>query len=79
MVKGSYPPIPEHFSGELANLIDQMLVVNPKKRISTKQLLEHPVYKKRNAKYYSVGFNTSRESSVESEDKLTQQDLRQAH
>ena len=74
MVKGNYPPIPEHFSSELSALIDQMLQVNPKKRISTKGLLDHPVYKKRNAKYYSAGFgnNTSRESSIESnEDKLT--------
>ena len=37
--KGRYPPLPEHFSMELANIIDSMLRVNPKDRISIIQFL----------------------------------------
>jgi len=33
--KGKYPPLPEHFSMELAHIIDLMLRVNPKDRISS--------------------------------------------
>jgi serine/threonine protein kinase len=36
--KGRYPPLPEHFSMELANIIDSMLRVNPKDRMTIQSL-----------------------------------------
>ena len=57
--KGRYPPLPEHFSMELANIIDSMLRVNPKDRISCQNILDHPVFKSRVEKYYGLGYLNS--------------------
>ena len=72
MIKGVYPPIPEHFSPELQSLISNMLQVNPRKRMSTEQLVDHSVFKKRDAKYYGTGMNLgARDPSLESNENFS--------
>ncbi len=40
VIKGVYPPLPSYYSTDFANVIKRMLVVNPQKRPSPKELLE---------------------------------------
>lgn len=41
VAKGEYKPIPRQYSGHLADLIDQMLVVKPKHRASIGKTLSY--------------------------------------
>ena len=43
VLKGVYPKIPKHFSEELSTIVRLMLSVNPKKRPSWSQLLDHDI------------------------------------
>lgn len=40
VVKGVYPPLPNYYSQDFANVIKRMLVVNPAKRPSPKEILD---------------------------------------
>ena len=42
VIKGEYRPIPKQYSNELRQIIDAMLMVKSKERISIKQLVAHP-------------------------------------
>ena len=56
-MKGTYPEIPEHFSQDLKEILSAILVTNPKKRLNTFELIEHPVFLRRSLKYYPESFN----------------------
>ena len=43
VMEGFYSPIPKHYSSELANLIKAMLQMDPQKRPSCKNILEHKI------------------------------------
>jgi serine/threonine protein kinase len=47
---GRYPPIPASYSPQLSHIIDQMLVVDPNRRISATDLLTHEEVEKRREK-----------------------------
>jgi serine/threonine protein kinase len=59
IMKGVYPDIPQHFSGELKTILEAVLVVNTKKRLSCSEIMEHPVFKSRAMKYYPESFTNS--------------------
>jgi serine/threonine protein kinase len=46
------PKIPEHFSSDLWTLLKQMIQVNPRKRPNCEQMIDHPIFRKRSAKYF---------------------------
>jgi len=52
ILKGSLPPIPEHFSNELWTMLRLMIQVSSKKRPNCEQLMDHPIFKKRSQKYF---------------------------
>jgi len=41
VLSGSYPKLPQHYSNELSSIIKSLLTVNPAKRPSCEQLLQH--------------------------------------
>ena len=47
ILKGRYPPIPSSYSKDLSDLISKMLIVDPKRRYSTDQLLNCDIIQKR--------------------------------
>jgi serine/threonine protein kinase len=52
IMKGTFPDIPEHFSQDLKDILDSILVVSTKKRLSCTEIMDHPVFKARSLKYY---------------------------
>ena len=52
LIKGNYQKLPQHFSSDLAHVIDLMLQVSPKRRVTTAQLIEEPVFRRRTQKYF---------------------------
>lgn len=46
IILGKYPKIPEFYSLELKDLIQNLLVVNPKKRICIKEILKTELIQK---------------------------------
>ena len=52
ILKGQLPKIPEHFSSDLWTLLKQMIQVNPRKRPNCEQMIDHPIFRKRSAKYF---------------------------
>lgn len=52
ILKGQFAPIPEHFSNDLRTMLSCMLLVNTKKRLNTSQLMQHPIFRARDEKYY---------------------------
>ena len=47
VMKGQYSPLPKAFSADLSNVIKLMLQLDPSKRPTASQLLEHPIVKAR--------------------------------
>ncbi|CAD8161338.1 unnamed protein product [Paramecium pentaurelia] len=43
ILRGQYPPIPEHYSDELKNLVTKLLVVDPTKRFNINDLLKQEI------------------------------------
>jgi len=52
ILKGIFPKIPEHFSPDINAMLKMMIQVNPRKRPSCQQLIEHPIFAKRSQKYF---------------------------
>ena len=50
--KGVLEPLPTHFSPDLTVILKTMIVTNAEQRLSAKEILEHPLLKKRCLKYY---------------------------
>ena len=44
VIKGVYPKIPSQYSSDLSSMIASLLIVDPKKRPSTEQILHMPVF-----------------------------------
>mmetsp|Transcript_22916 Transcript_22916/g.35252 ORF Transcript_22916/g.35252 Transcript_22916/m.35252 type:complete len:233 (-) Transcript_22916:1467-2165(-) len=59
ITRGMFPPIPEHFSTEMRQILSIMLQVNPTKRASCSDLISHPIFKKRAYKYYPEVYDTN--------------------
>jgi NIMA (never in mitosis gene a)-related kinase len=53
VLKGSYPPIPSHYSMDMRQLIKTLLQVQPQTRPDTSQILDMPIVQKRIKKYFS--------------------------
>lgn len=52
ILKGVFPKIPEHFSSDINAMLKLMIQVNPRKRPTCQQLIEHPIFMKRSQKYF---------------------------
>jgi NIMA (never in mitosis gene a)-related kinase len=61
IMKGTYPEIPEHFSQDLKDILNTVLVVSTKKRLSASEIMDHPVFKARSMKYYPESFNENQQ------------------
>jgi len=53
ILKGVFPKVPEHFSSDINTMLKIMIQVNPKKRPTCAQLVEHPIFAKREQKYFA--------------------------
>ena len=53
ILKGQFPKTPEHFSSDINTMLKVMIQVNPKKRPTCVQLIEHPIFAKREQKYFA--------------------------
>ena len=53
ILKGVFPKVPEHFSSDINTMLKIMIQVNPKKRPTCQQLIEHPIFAKRQQKYFA--------------------------
>ena len=51
-MKGVYPKIPNHYSSDLSAMLSTLLQVDPKKRPTCDELMEHPIFRKRSQKYF---------------------------
>lgn len=47
IIRGSYAPIPTHYSAKLSELISEMLAKNPRERPGINTILHRPVIKDR--------------------------------
>ena len=56
VLRGIYQQIPQRYSDDLKQIIKMILVVNPKNRPSSKELLENPIIKR---KMVELGFETN--------------------
>ena len=52
ILKGVIAPIPGHFSNDLRTMLASMLTVNSQKRLNTAELMQHPIFRAKDAKYY---------------------------
>jgi len=52
ILKGQLPKIPDHFSSDLWTILKIMIQVNPKKRPSADELMNNPIFRKRQSKYF---------------------------
>lgn len=52
ILKGQFPKIPDHFSADMNNMLKLMIQVNPKRRPTCQQLIDHQVFQKRSQKYF---------------------------
>lgn len=50
ILRGSYPQIPSHYSQDLKDLIELMLIKNPAQRPSMRKILEKPFLSRRISK-----------------------------
>lgn len=57
VLKGVYPPIPEHFSSDMRIILNFLLQVDPQMRPSSFDILQHHIFKKRAHKYYPEQFD----------------------
>ena len=54
VVKGEYPRIPRGYSNDLVAFLDTMLQVDPSRRLTSAQLLLHPILCRRAGKYEDI-------------------------
>ncbi|KAM3146684.1 hypothetical protein pb186bvf_001214 [Paramecium bursaria] len=53
IIRGQYPPVPNHFSEDLKNLLAQMLTVEPEKRIKIDEILQLDIIKRQAQIYFN--------------------------